>query len=46
MFLDLIDDKKNGGKLEVEICCHIQETKVWESNNRTRDVDVCWENVK
>lgn len=46
MFLLLVDGKKNEGKLDVEICCHIQKAKVWECNSRTCDRDVCLESVK
>lgn len=30
-------------KLEVKICCHIQEARILEGKRRTCDVDVCLE---
>lgn len=42
MFLVVVGGKKNGGKLEVEVCCHIEELK-FEGITTTCDIDVCIE---
>lgn len=43
LFLVSVDDQENAGKLEVEICCRVQEAEVWEGKKRTCEVYVCLE---